>query len=82
MKLLKYFATDGEDGEKIYTTTLLMTSDDLCEMKSKADELCSQMGCKPSAWVGRYAIPGSKEIKSNQDWVMNLENGAGFAIEQ
>ena len=82
MKLLKYVASEGEDGEKFYASTLVMTSDDLYELKSKVSDLCTHMGLKSTLWTARFPIAGSKEIKSNKDWVMDLENGIFFAIEE
>ena len=81
MKLLKYVASESEDGEKIYSSTLVMESNDLYELKSKASDLCTHMGFEASLWTSRFPIPGNKEIKSNKDWVMNLENGICFVIE-
>lgn len=82
MKLIKYIASEGVDGEKIYASTLVMTSDSIYELKSKASDLCKHMGFNTAFWTGRFPTPGSKEIKSNKDWVIDLGNGVFFAIEE
>lgn len=82
MKLIKCIATKGEDGENVHASTLEMMSDDLNELKSKANDLCRLMGFEPSLWTSRYPVPGNNEIKSNKEWVMNLDNGIVFVIDE
>ena len=82
MKLLKCTPTKGEDGENNYTNVVEMISDDPSELKSKATDLCRLMGVEPAPWCSRYPIMGDKEVQSNQEWIMELSNGIGFAIKK
>lgn len=82
MKLMRHTPTKGEGHENYFTISEEIISDDLNELKSKANELCQLMDVKPSAWISRYPIMGKNSIKSNTEWVMNLDNGATFSIEK
>jgi hypothetical protein len=82
MKLMKYLSSKGEDGEKYYTSILVMTSNDIGDLQSKAHDLFDQMGFNsPYIWIGRRAIPGGKEIKSKKYWAINLSEDVSFVIE-
>jgi len=82
MKLIKCTPTRGEDGEKNHTNVVEMISDDPSELKTKASDLCKLMGVEPAPWCGRYPIMGEKEVKSNQNWIMEVSNGIIFSIEE
>lgn len=82
MKLMRHTPTKGEDHENHFIKSEEMISDDVNELKSKANELCQLTGIKPSSWTSRYPIMGNKEIKSNKEFIMNLDNGTAFSIEE
>lgn len=82
MKLMKHALIKVEDHENNFTISEEMISDDLNELKSKANELCQLINVKPSAWTSRYPIMGNNPIKSNTEWVMMLANGDVFSIEK
>jgi hypothetical protein len=82
VKLLKCTQTKCEDGENIYTSAVEMISDDLNMLKSKARDLCQQMGVEPTPWCGRYPIMGEARIESTHEWVMELSDEISFVIEK
>lgn len=82
MKLMKHALIKVEDHGNNFTISEEMISDDLNELKSKANELCQLINVKPSAWTSRYPIMGNNPIKSNTEWVMMLANGDVFSIEK
>ena len=82
MKLMKHALIKVEDHGNNFTISEEMISDDLNELKSKANDLCQLINVKPSAWTSRYPIMGNNPIKSNTEWVMMLANGDVFSIEK
>lgn len=81
MKLIKHTATKVEGSENYFTTSEVMTSNDLDALKYKANELCQLMRVKPSAWTSRHPIMGNNPIKSNTEWIMILDNDTALSIE-
>ena len=79
---MKHALIKVEDHGNNFTISEEMISDDLNELKSKANELCQLINVKPSAWTSRYPIMGNNPIKSNTEWVMMLANGDVFSIEK
>lgn len=81
MKLIRHTPTKDEYQDDDFISSEEMTSDDINELKSKATELCRLMGINPSGWTSRYPIMGKHEVKSNEEFLMKLDNGTVFSIE-
>ena len=82
MKLIKSIPTRGEDGENIYTDEVVMISDDVDSLRTKAHDLCQAMEIKPEPWCSRYPVMGNNEVQPDHEWVMKLSNDIGFIIEK
>ncbi|WP_333707328.1 hypothetical protein [Ottowia beijingensis] len=82
MKLVKHIKAKIDDQDNGLTVTeKIMTSDNIDELKLRANELSQLEGLEPSAWTSRYPVMGSNSIEAAIEWVMILENGTTFSIE-
>lgn len=81
MKLIKHLPIKIGEEENNFTTSEVMISDDASHLKREADDLCRIMGIEPAAWSSRYPIMGQNPIKPTTEWMMVLDNGIVFSIE-
>ncbi len=79
---MRHVPAKSEGHENYFTISEEIISDDLDELKSKANEICHCMGVSSSIWVSRYAVMGKNLAKLNTEWLMILENGDVFSIEE